>query len=100
MKTGLCKARFLFITCTPASTPEQKTWLPAHALGRCAEFFEGAVLNLTYAFFADTEQMADLAQAVRAVAGQAKAEVEDLALAGSEVFHQVAEGLLTLGIRA
>ena len=37
------------------------------------EFFEGAVLNLADALFADAEQVADLPQAVGPITGQAEA---------------------------
>src|SRR4051812_10449814 len=58
------------------SSAQKQARLPAHAFGRGPQFFEGPVLDLANPFLADAEQVADLAQAVGAVAGQAEAEVE------------------------
>src|SRR5262245_22799518 len=76
---------------------QQQIRFPANALGAGAELLEGAILDLPDALLANAEQVADLPQAVSAVAGQAEAQVEDLALARPQVFHQEAQRLLALG---
>ena len=50
------------------------------------------------ALLADAEQMADLAQAVRAVAGQAETQIEHLAFARPQVLHEEVQGFLTFGV--
>src|SRR6266704_3306213 len=79
-----------------ALSPEQQTRLPADALGGGPQFLQGAVLNLTDALLTDPQQMPNLPQAVRAVAGQTEAQVEHLALARPQVLHQERQGLLAL----
>ena len=73
---------------------EEQARFPTDALGAGAELFEGAVLNLANALFADPKQMTDLAKAVGAAAGEAEAEVEHFAFAGAQVFHEELERFL------
>ena len=82
---------------TIASLAEEKTRLPTDTVGRSSKLLERAVLDLPHPFFADAEQVADLAKAVRAVAGESEAKVEDLAFTGAEVFHQEMQRLLAFG---
>src|SRR6478672_7431399 len=77
---------------------EQKAGLPADALGGRAQLLQGPVLDLPHALLADPQQVPDLAQAVGAVAGQAEAQVEHLALARPQALHEELKGLLTLGV--
>src|SRR5947209_10705496 len=72
--------------------------LPADALGRRAQLLQRPILNLANPFLADPQQMADLPQAVRAVAGQAEAEIEDAAFARPQVFHEKIESFLALRV--
>jgi hypothetical protein len=83
-----------------ATSTEQQARFPADSFRGGPQFFEGSVLDLADALLADAEQVADLAEAVGAVAGQAEAEVEDLALAGPEVLHQEVQGFLAFGVLA
>src|SRR5262245_47497887 len=68
----------------PGSAQKQAR-LPADALGRGPQLLQRPVLDLPHALLADAEQVADLPQAVRAVAGQPEAQVEHLPLARTEV---------------
>src|SRR5262249_1784699 len=74
---------------------QQQVRFPADALSAGTELFESAILNLTNALLADAEQVPDLPQAVRSIAGEAETQVENLALARPQVFHQEAQRLLT-----
>src|SRR6266511_3426970 len=85
-----------FVLFSSTDSLQKQGGLPADALGVGLQLFQRAILNLTHPLLRNTKQVADLAQAVGAVARQAEAEVEYLPLAGAEVFHQEAEGLLTL----
>src|SRR5271166_1819729 len=58
---------------------EKQAGFPANALGRGPKLFERSVLDLADALLADAEQVPDLPQAVRAIAREAEAKVEDLA---------------------
>ena len=69
---------------------QKQVRLPADALGAGAEFLERPVLNLADTLLADSEQVADLPQAVRAVAGQAEAGVEHLAFARTRSITAIA----------
>lgn len=51
-------------------------------------------MDLTDALFADAEQVADLAEAVCAAAGQAEAEIENFALTRTQVIHEELERFL------
>src|SRR5204863_9169822 len=75
---------------------QQESRLPADALGVGLELLQRPVLNLPHPLLRNAEQVADLAEAVGAVAGQAEAEVEHLPLARAEVLHQEPERLLAL----
>jgi hypothetical protein len=75
---------------------EQQRWFPANALGIGLQFLECPVLNLADALFANPEQMTNLPQAVRAIAREAKAQVQHFPFAGSQVFHQELECFLAL----
>src|SRR4051812_29913436 len=75
------------------SASEQQTGLPADALGGSPQLLQRPVLDLTDALLADPQLVSDLAQTVGAVAGQAEAEVEYLALARPQALHQELEGL-------
>src|SRR6266481_4612104 len=88
-----------FFRLTPP-LPQQQARLPADALGAGAQLLQRPVLNLADAFLADPQQVADLPQAVRAVAGQAEAQVQHLAFARPQVLHQETDRLLTFGIGA
>src|SRR5215831_5163514 len=78
-----------FVWCEKRSpSTEQKTGLPADALGRGAQLFQRPVLDLTNALLADPEQVSDLAQAVGSVAGQTEAQIEHLALARPQALHE------------
>ena len=74
---------------------QQQSWLPADAFGVGLELLERPVLDLADTFFADPEQMTDLAQAVGTVTRQAESQIENLPLAGAKIFHQEAQGFLT-----
>ncbi len=78
---------------------QEQARIPSDAFGGSTKFFQGAVLNLADPLFANAEQVADLAEAVCAVAGQAEPQIEDFPFAWSQVFHQEAEGFLSFGIR-
>ena len=80
------------------SSPQQQARLPADPFRRRPQFLKGPVLDLADAFLADAEQMADLPQAVGAVAGQAKAKIEHLAFARPQVLHEEVESFLTFGV--
>src|SRR5713226_7884688 len=56
-----------FISFTASS--QQQARLPTDAFGRGSQFFQGPVLNLPDALFADAQQMSNLSQTVGAVAG-------------------------------
>src|SRR5437764_1341923 len=74
-------------------SPQEQARLPADALGRGPELFQGPVLDLAHPLLADPQQVPDLPEAVRPVAGQAETQVEHLALPRPEVLHQEVEGL-------
>lgn len=67
---------------------QQQIRLPANSFGAGAELFESAVLNLAHTLLGDPQLMANLAETVGAAAGQAETQVEHLAFARAEVFHQ------------
>ncbi len=77
---------------------QEQTCFPADTFGRNPQFLQGPVLDLPHPFFADAEQMADLTQAVRAVAGQAETQVENAPFTGAQVIHQEIERFLAFGV--
>ena len=83
---------------TGKSSPQQQARLPADAFGGGPQLFEGPILDLADPFLADAEKMADLTKTVRAIAGEAESQIEDLAFSRPQVFHQEIEGLLPLGV--
>src|SRR4051794_23049470 len=76
-------------------SPEQQARIPTDPLGGGPQLLQRPVLDLADALLADPEQVADLAQAVGAVAGQAETQVEHLALPRPQVLHQEVQGFLT-----
>ena len=86
-----------FVDCQPARTlSQQNAGFPTHPLRGTAEFFEGAILDLSNPFFANAKKVANLAKAMGAIAGEAKAKVEYLSFARAKVFHKEKQGFLTL----
>lgn len=73
---------------------QQQGRFPAHTFRAGTEFFQCPVLNLADSLFADTEQVADLAEAVRAAPGESEPQIENFSFSGSEVFHQEFERFL------
>ena len=73
---------------------KEQGWFPTDAFGRGTQLFECPVLDLAHALLADPEQMADLAEAVRTVASEAEAQIQNLPFAGAEVFHEELERFL------
>src|SRR5829696_9040279 len=78
---------------------EQEARLPAHPLGAGPQLFQGPVLDLADPLFANSQQVPDLPQAVRAAAGQAEPQVQHLLFPRPQVVHQEPEGLLALVVR-
>src|SRR5262249_46261014 len=76
---------------------EQQAGFPAHALCRRPQLLQRPILDLPHAFLADSQEMADLPQAVRAVAGETEPQVEHLALPRPKILHQEMERFLSLG---
>ena len=77
---------------------EEEVRLPANPFGARPELFESPVLDLPNPFFGNPQQVADLAEAMGAVASEAEAEIENFPLARAEVFHEEAERFLSLVI--
>jgi hypothetical protein len=72
---------------------------PSNSFSRRTQFFrrdfESAALVL-----ADTKEMADLSKAMSTVTGQAKAKIENASLSGTQIIHQVVQGLLPFTVGA
>ena len=65
-----------FVVCQPARTlSQQNAGFPTHPLRGTAEFFEGAILDLSNPFFANAKKVANLAKAMGAIAGQSEGRV-------------------------
>ena len=67
---------------------KKQAGFPSNPVRRGSQLFEGAILNLTNAFFADAEKMTDLPQTVGTVTGEPETEVEHFSFARPQVFHQ------------
>src|SRR5262245_15633029 len=92
--------RLYHVPLTKVGLSQEQARLPADALSRGPELFQGAVLNLADSFLANPQKMANLPEAMRAVSGEAKAQIEHLALARPEVLHEEVQRFLPFGIQA
>jgi hypothetical protein len=77
---------------------QQEAWFPSYAFRGGAKFLESPVLNLAHTLFADSEKVTNLPKTVGSASGEPKAEIQNLAFARAQVFHEEMQRFLPFGI--